>query len=385
MEHFADSDTLRNNLQSRLTEQGLFNTSENSIVRNMMEAMLIPVDELNAIAEDIQRDMFATTAAGQALDKHGQLIGVTRNTGTLPYGSILVYITDGKTASQITTDGAGIYIPRGTRIIGADYPFVTVEEGYLAPEATDVRIRVIGTQIITDPIPPDTLRLLDLEYGTDITNIDDISRNGSEVVCTNNEDIITGAYQESDSDYRNRMYYSAKAYHDRMEDTIRKILYDIPEIADIKFVKNVYGIGTTAVVITTRNPITDDGIITYANAKLEEVASDSIKAMLPDYLAVTIYNKVSFSNDLDDTTMASIEEQISILQKSYVNNLMPGATLSIESIQNIAKNSNSNVSNVLVTCLKINNRPVTLENQMSGWDEKFITIDTQSSPAIIFV
>ena len=93
-------------------------------------------------------------------------------------------------------------------------------------------------------------------------------------------------------------------------------------------------------------------------------------------------NSITYITEPTDVT--SIKAQISAKQKDYINNLRNGQTLSYEQLNTLAKEVDNTIKSATVTCLKINNRIVSLADQICGWDEKFVTVDTDTESAIKF-
>lgn len=387
MEHFRDKDAITEQITDLLDEQGIFNPTDDSIVTTLVDNLSEPAVQLNELGQDIQRDMFASTANGTALDAHARNMTTERISGFYPYdlskSNFKVYISNNKIASDITTDGKGIFIPEGTRILGAKFPFRTTEPIYISTDSNFGYGGIIGTEIDEEIIAAGSLTTLDLEIGIEIDNVDIASLGNENILCTNERSIQSGSFGESDDDLRNRMFLEGRSYHNRMIDTIKAIAYSIPGVVDINFYKNTHGVGTTSVIVLTQDPIVPDGIIEAVTVAIAELGDNSVRVMKPEYLVTVVYNKIEYNSDTVDTT--NINELVASAQKGYINNLSNNTTLSLDTLRSVAINSSAEVKNIQITCLEINARKVSLTDQVSGWDEKFITAESEGTPAIKFV
>lgn len=385
MERIPSREELYNNLLDKYESIGLYNTTGNAFVPKLIETQLTPYNELVSVIEDIQDNMFLTTAYGDSLDKHGYAKNIPRLEGSYPYDTssqnFKIYLSNGALAKNVTVDGGGIFIPANTKIYGASVAFMTIEAAYIDPDQNETYCGVVGTEITDAPIPANTLTSLSITP-SQITNANQILLAENPLQCTNLFPIQPGTYKERDNDYKVRLVESLKSYNPKMESSIRAMALSVPGVVDISLYSNTHGIGTKSLVVLTREPFVSDGIIAAVSAAISDLSDSSVIVMKPEYLTVSVTNSITYITEPTDVT--SIKAQISAKQKDYINNLRNGQTLSYEQLNTLAKEVDNTIKSATVTCLKINNRIVSLADQICGWDEKFVTVDTDTESAIKF-
>ncbi len=385
MERIPTREELYANLLDKYESIGLYNTTSNAFAQKFIEAQLSPYNELVSTIEEIQDNMFLSTAYGDSLDKHGYAKNVPRLEGTYPYDisnqNFKIYLANNALAKNVTVDGGGIYIPANTKIYGSNTSFITVETAYIEPNSNSTYCGIVGTEITDSPIPANSLTSLGITTDQ-ITNANAVLLAENPLQCTNLFPIQPGTYLERDNDYKARMVETLKAYNPKMESAIRAAALGVPGVVDISLYANTHGIGTKSLVVLTREPFVSDGIVNAVSAAISNLADSSVIVMKPDYLSVSVTNSITYASEPDDVT--NIKAQISSKQKEYINNLRNGEMLNYNQLNKLAKEVDTSIKSAMVSCLKINNRLVSLNDQVCGWDEKFITIDTDSESAIKF-
>lgn len=390
MESIKTKSELIDEFKDRFYKIGFSSSSTTAIYPRFINAIVEPLSEVYDSLRVVQDESMPTRATGNALDIHGLLAGVDRLTGSVPIdtsgNNVYVFLTNGTIARDITTDGLGILIPAGTRINGSSVPFFTVANAYIAPDANGTFVNVIGSKVSSTPIMPGSLTSISIDYDT-INNLSPASMGTTILAATNTKIISGGSYIEVDSDYKNRMTISNATYHQRMRSAIEYAVYSVPGVVSMDVRANTHGVGTQSIVIIAKDIMASDSLILAVQQKIDELGDSSVRVMRPDYVTVSLINKIMYSPEY--STPADITNTNNLIitaQKIYVNNLKNGEKLSLSSLEEVAKNAAGKyITNLSVSCLKINNRYVALTDQIAGWDEKFMIYDDIENPAITFV
>ena len=393
MERFKSLDRIKQDVYDNLYSQGIFNPTDESLIRLLVSNILEEsINDLENIGTKMQQDMHATTATNLALDAHAKRLGLDRITSSNAYdlsnNNFMVYISNNKLAKDITTDGGGIFIPQNTMVYTTTgIQFRIVNPIYIPPEGNSAFSPVISTDVVVDIIPEGSINTFGINLFETVENITLTSVGNQRILCTNRFQISGGTYAENDGELRHRMFYKTKSYNDMMLNNIRTIAIGIPDINDIRIFRNTHGVGTIGIMPITADPMITDGLALSLQETLEPINDGSLKIIVPEYISTIIHNKLyySTSNPPTESEMEGIKAAVAGRQKDYINNLMAGQTLYIDQLQTVGLGVSEKLRSVKVTCVKLDNRVVSIANQKAMWDEKFVISEDPTNPPIVFV
>jgi uncharacterized phage protein gp47/JayE len=262
--------------------------------------------------ESLQRDLFLSTASGDALDRIGDLLGTTRGQSTRAFDDsrnvrLRIDPTTGEVASslirnrltgirasatgtpredeQVTT--TGFVIVEGTTLTsntGATY--LTTQDVVFVNDDVEKFVPVIATQ--TGPSSNVTAGALNQHnisvYQPQLAEIADF------ILVDNRMPISTGALSESDESYRFRLQQAIFRIQSSNQGAIISAALSVPGIRNATFLPYTRGVQTFSVIIETVDPIVSDGMVAAAKQAVDVVtaAGNRGEIIRPIYRALRI-------------------------------------------------------------------------------------------------
>lgn len=192
--------------------------------------------------------------------------------------------------------------------------------------------------------------------------------------------------QEEDEDYRYRIHQQTLTLEKANETAIRLAVLTTPGVADVILKPYVYGSGSFAVY-----PIFDDPyewsneIIQEIERRINDVKAFGVKTIIvqPKLLPVELKGRILVKSTVSQKEKESLKGQAIQAVRSYIQTRKPGEKLQIEDIIQLIHSLHTNILDVELYSLTINDRARNITTQNCEWDERFV--EAQKPYAIDFL
>jgi len=320
-----------------------------STARAIVEAVIGRIAEHQHQLANIVNGSFLSTAAGDDLDRIGELVGVYRRSSMRaadtsnsavrflidPYSNNTAADIRNKVSDTSNTDifpaTGGIVIPKGVAISnGGSKVYTTTTDAKFSSSDKEAYVSVIADGIGSS-----------YNVGIGELNTHDIAQSVPELVevasyflVENSSPITMGADAEDDESLRYRIAHAVTAAAAANRDSIRQAIMSVPGIADLKFVNRAAAYS----VIYVRST---DGVVSLGELHAVQAAVDQVKAIgetitikRPDYRTPMFRINVYFEPQTKDRDAIIGRIRNGIVD--YINNLSFGGEIVYNQLVEIA-------------------------------------------------
>jgi uncharacterized phage protein gp47/JayE len=292
---------LVNRIYNRVrAETGLTAGLESSIIGTIVKIMGAELDGIWSYVEELERQSNLSTATGSDLDNWGLLFGVPRRTAkqssSVGYSRSLRITNNGSTPAVVPT-GSRVYKDLDPQIAFFTTEGVTIAAG----SAEDVHVTAA-------------------DYGS-IFNvaIGEINRHAVpnvSLTVTNILPLQSGAEQESDGSYRQRLQQELTRRDVLNRANVSSLMRSVPGVRDVYLLDMYRGAGTFDIIIIPYNFSVANTIIQECQSLLNSAVPAGVSAVAraPMYRQLDVQINITFSRTAGgskDTIRQSIRDQIS--------------------------------------------------------------------------
>ena len=263
----------KNRFQSNLN---ISNWNKDSVARNMSEPLVQELNRINNETSSALDSIQASKASGPDLDNIASSYGVTRigpSRSRAEEVDFNFYFYSESLFGDIN-GGQPIIIPKGTaikrasRVNGSRITYF-LKENVILPPAAKIKYCSVECSSIGSAGNVGKNALSSHEF----TNYAD-SNNGS-LLCNNRFPIATGRNAESDEDLRGRIFNKFASLNVLSQDNIRMKFLETPGIYRTRFVKNWFGMGTSAMFVFGANNDVRNSSIRMLQGKIDDLGLTS--------------------------------------------------------------------------------------------------------------
>jgi uncharacterized phage protein gp47/JayE len=355
------------------------------IARTLIELISKALGNTYAIFDINVNQLLVSTAGGEALDRLGALLGVSRNTVSVSYGAntsgVYFYLNDSTTHTPGVASHpspVSITIPSGTVISSENdtnyelpNSWVTTETTTLASGQYRAYAAVEKKNIITYTSPRGTLVHHDMDtsaYDGDL---------GTKVLYVyNTEDLEAQSTFESDGNYRYRIVSQLQRLAAGNATALRLAALAVTGVRDAKVRPLARGIGTVDVLVIPEvagqyNSTLSSSVTTALNSVVS--AGDILTVNSSTQTQVDVSGTAIFSERVGVGTNGRLTLQIQSAITNYINSLSSGDPLIIAKLVNTAMSVSPDISNFVIRSgsgLTIGGTQVPVNDYNVGKDEQ---------------
>ncbi len=327
---------LQRHVYTKLQEAGFNNL--NGFAKAIADLV---IDEISSRNQQIS-NVFAklpSNATGSDLDAIGEMFGLSRTMAAFATDttatSVRFYIdpTTGPTnAAQVlaraTTPKPQLRIPTGVLISDGNLAVYKVTEDVIfSPSATEAYVKVQALQ------PGDDRNVVAGGLNSHNLNTFPEFQDIAEFIKVENIlPISNGTYTENDENFRLRIYNAMQTQATGNLTAVSQVARNIPGVSDVTIIPNIYGIGTTGLLVQGTAPITSPEIISSVQYAVDNVKpiGEIVAVVSPTYVGVEIQTGIRVSVGSD---FSSIQEQARSTIIDYINTQKLGnGSISVSSI-----------------------------------------------------
>lgn len=287
------SDDVRRDLLRRVQESAGI-VSPVGFAKAIIDHVATGVSDVYSALSNIDKWQ-TSTAAGQDLDDLASMWGLTRNSSTVAAdvsgNNIRFYIdpssgmTAGELVSQLPTSPSMIAIPTGTRITNGTVTYITTTTGVLSGDSTEtfVSARAEGSG-------PEYNTAANTITMHNISEIAALAPIAPQIKVQNRLPITNGSYRETDSNLRVRINNAIRSIASGNTIAIQQAVRDMSDVSDAQIIENIHGVGTTGILVQSRQAITSDTLINQVQQAVDKIKpiGESIVVVKPTYRGVEI-------------------------------------------------------------------------------------------------
>lgn len=359
-------DELVNFIQQALKERaGITNFSESSVAGTLANVLAATLSDIYGDLAELEEQTNLSTAYGVYLDKIGDLYGVKRlrNRTATTVGSGASVLFTNPTASIMV-------VPVHTRVwASGNYNLAFYTETEVSVPAADDN-GVAGRQYV-DVTAAGTGEAYNIAANT-LTN----HNVGSLLLqVTNVRAIQNGQDIEGDDNYRYRIQNAILARQGQNETTLRMRLLELPGVRDVDIRPLARGTGTVDAVIVPVDRYVTTQLLEDAQDAAEDAVSLGVSVLVkaPIEHPVDLEIQIAVKASADKTTAKT---QVAAAVRSLIDNLPMGnddgdGDLVMSDVIAYAKNASTDVTEINVSSLKIDNKQANLVSQKALPGEKF--------------
>ena len=341
-------------------------TGEGSVTRGIASSIASKIADVHNVLSESWDNRYLPTASGIYLDLIGEQFGLRRRPAHAPSITakdrvIKIYVNNGTLGAVLphpTNLNLG-QIPEGSQISTSSGLIYSVDRDYDFPSSLrEVYVGAVASVAGAD--------------GNVGANQLVVNSFGSGVLTTNTRAITEGKGIESDEEFKYRIskYIRSSAGSNQTAITIAAL--GAPGIADVKIYPYFYGPGSFKVLlIPIGNRLTEEAI-NVAQASIEQVIAEGVYFRIsePEYIPIAL--SVRLIAKAGGTVTATDRELAKNAIEEYLGNIRPGNALIINQLRSVILNSSSNISDLRIQSISINDAPVALVNYQLEKDQLFI-------------
>lgn len=258
--------SFRESIQSNT---GITNWNSDSVIKSLVDPLASELSRINSNITTVLDSIDLKTAKGESLDVIGQKFGCPRlraNRGGCEStdNNFGFYIKNGTFGS--VNNNQDIVVPKGTTIsVGRN---VTSSKVYLLPR--DIVLKAGDTRYFVELTSSSIGSASNVAANTLNThNFSNYSAYSSGLLlCTNRMPITNGRNQESDADYRVRIFNQYSSYSRISLEALNLKQLSIPGITRQRLVKNYFGFGTSALFVFGGNREVPQASVDFLQSKI---------------------------------------------------------------------------------------------------------------------
>jgi uncharacterized phage protein gp47/JayE len=343
--------------------------SPGSVVRALTEALTTELgDVYDAMEYNISQSM-VSTASGNALDRIGELYGVSRNTLSVSSavsaetGSFYFYID--------TPHFEDILIPARTKIytsldgfIGTQFYFETTSNVTLAAGQKRVFASVSASLgIVNKTAAPHTL-----------TRHDATSPPGITLRCTNPKLIAPIKGYENDNDFRLRITKQIRVNASGTAEALRFGLLTLGNVREVMINSAPYGLGSVEIMVVPLEGEMTRTMLTRIRSQVDAMRPMGMRVIIttPDAVSfevdVTVIVDVRLANSQKVNLAGRVEQEI----KLYLNSLLPNESVVYNRLIQKVLDISDAVTDVIVTGYAADGIQVPRSNYKPKYNEQII-------------
>lgn len=338
---FRDFDNMVEDTCQRILDAniGITNTSEGSVTRTLVEAILSEVSIASYTTFCAYMSKTIDNAEGSDLDDIVSILSITRNTATKFVGIETFYLTEESDVDIIIPAGAIISTKENQN--GDIYEFEVVETTILSAGELSVNVKVEAVNGGYIFLPKGSITVMS----------DDIN----DIAYINNEtDFIGGKNDESDEELRDRAKDAVNIIGKGTSSAIQAAVADIDGVADVKVYDMKQGVGTSDVVLITDMMPPSEELLEEINAVIDATKASGIK------IFISYPNTILHDFDVDIITDGMVDTNtIGDIIYQYINTMHIGQNLVLNQLErnilNSVDDNNADISfnnptkNIIVT------------------------------------
>lgn len=310
-------DEIQTHITRKLQEAGFMQVT--GLARAIMDLV---ISELSSRNEDMNKLMatLPSNATGANLDALCSMVGISRTMASFASDStgtaVRFYIDSSQgpsTADAVLKEArvprATLRIPQGTLVTdNGKATYQTTEDVSFANNGYEVYVKVQAIEIGADR-NVSAGQLTSHNLAT-TPGFEDIYKY---IKVENVLPIANGSYTESDANLRVRLY---NALHTTATGNMTAVLQtarDIPGVSDVILIPNIYGVGTTGLLVQATSPITTPDIIASVQYAVDNVKpiGEVIAVVSPVYIGVELKTSIRVGRSFNfEAVRESVQESL---------------------------------------------------------------------------
>lgn len=341
-------------------------TGNGSVTRAIASAISTQIGQVYSTISEAINNRFLSTASGAYLDLFGETFGLYRRPShaasvTDTDRIIRVYTRTGTLASKLehpTNLNLG-RVPQGTQIMTTSGIIYTVDRDYDFP-ASAKEVYVGAASSVAG---------VEGNVGANALTVHEL---GDDILTTNISAITSGSTVENDSDFRFRIASFTRSSAGSNSVAVLVAALSAPGVADVKIYPYFFGPGSFKVVLIPKGSRLGFDSRVLAESEIRNVVSEGVyfKIDEPDYISVGLSARLV---PLKGTSISETDRQTAknaILR--YLGDIRPGQSLIVNQLRSVILNSSTNIADVKIQSMQVNDAPVSLVDYKLLDDEVFI-------------
>ena len=313
---------IRESINQKLQEAGFLQVT--GLARAISDLV---VDEISSRNEHLKNitAILPSNARGNDLDSLCEMVGISRTTATFASDSTATavrFYIDGSlgptTAYQLLAQArvprAQLTIPKGTLVSDNNVAtYQVIEDATFTNNGSEVYVKVQSIEPGDDKnVSAGQLITHNLQT---ISGFEDIAQY---IKVENVLPISNGAYTESDDNLRVRLYNALLTRSTGSTTALIQTARDIPGVSDVQLIPNIYGVGTTGLLIQAISPLTTPDIISAVQLAVDNVKpiGEVVSVVSPTYVGVELKTSIRVSRTFDFNT---VKEEVQNRLIDYIN------------------------------------------------------------------
>lgn len=339
-----------------------------------------------------------SSASGPDLDDLASVWGISRTQASTAEddtgNNIRFYIdpatglTAGELVSRLPNSTGTITIPIGTRVSNGTVTYKTVTTGLLSGDSTETFV-----SIVADGAGPNYNTTANTILTHNISDYATLSPIASYIKVQNRLPITNGAYRESDANLRVRVNNAIRSIATGNRVAIQQAVRNVRDVSDAVVVENIHGVGTTGILVQSRQAITTDALIERVQQTVDRIKpiGESIVVVKPTYRGVEISVGVKVARGVEKNDVLGRVREMGI---EYINSQSLGSGRFMVNELISRAMAISGVEDIAIYALRLgyydpsrgrnrNVKPVAISNFGTDPDEKLYTNHVLFSPCVI--
>lgn len=371
---------LANILNSLEKNAGVSATYPGSIAKALAEAMAIEIGDLYEAVKFAVDQTSLATANGRALDLIGDLYGVFRRSVSQDLQeerasfNIEFYISNSQAYS--------ITIPDGTIVYNDVTQFSTSQYQYKLVGA--VTIPAGTTRAYGRVVPNFTSGDFTASKNT-LTKHNFIAPNGVLVYSTNPKEVYSLLNMESDDMYRKRIAKAIKSNSFGTAESLRLRALGVSGVRDVRIRESSYGLGSCDIIVVPESQKISTSLVTDLFTSLSEIKPVGIKLNITvaERIPINVAASIVLPSGLNQSTVASIENQANLFVKRYLNSNTIGDSISFGDIETQIRSSSDFIKSVNVLSMSSNGQEIPKGVYRINNDRQYMVAGTVSIFSVI--
>lgn len=340
------ADIIRHALEKLEQQTPIKAIGPGSVARAFTEAIASELNDMyDALDFNIAQSVIST-ANGSALDKLGELYGVTRRrlgdtaTTEAQVGRFAFFLE-----SVHTSD---ITIPRGTRVYTDASSFIGRQMSFETTAPVTIptgRIRVFAP---IKPVFADSV--FTAGVGT-LTVHDFTSPPGVIVRCTNEKPIQPQPGFESDNNFRIRIMKSVRVAASGTAEAMRFAALGVPGVRDVKIRQSQFGLGSVEVLVTPEEKSIKVSTMDEVSRRIQEVRPVGIRVRItePTRIAVDVGVTIHMRDQGSTAANERLAKSVKVGILRYLNSLNTGEKLVYNRLLQTILNTSRDIRDAQIT------------------------------------